>query len=187
MRGYNHTLILYIGLGFIFLLYLRECNKDPNTVVETVTEVVTETLYDTIVRETLIPQTIEVEKIVTEVDTILDTVFIIQEFQSKNVYNRVLKDDSIAYIGLRDTVFQNQLLRGRLIYISRVPTTVNKTTHTTTLTPTKAKLFLGGYTGKTEEDFTAGVGVYLKTRQDYLFGINYGLGNTFLIHAYFKL
>lgn len=185
LNKYNN--ILYIAILLLAILYIRECIRPPQYITETVTETITEVVIDSVPYIVEVDKPVVLERIVTRVDSIIDTVFIIEEFFTKNIYDRVLKNDTSAFIGLVDTVFNNRLLGGTLTFINRRPTIINTTINKTTITPQTSGLFIGGYTGKIQDNFTGGVGVFLKTRQDYLFGVTYGLENTIQLHGYFKL
>ena len=56
--------------------------------------------------------------------TKVDTQGILAEYFYRNIYKRVLKDDTSAFISLTDTVTENMLLRGQLVFINRRPITL---------------------------------------------------------------
>lgn len=106
--------------------------------VKTVTE--TTTVMDTIWQDSIVYKQLPAP----EPDTILQTDTVIEYkdsvnyfneyrylyalYNRRNVYNRVLKDDSSAYIRVEDTVHRNKLQRSSLMYRDRSPTIINQTT-----------------------------------------------------------
>lgn len=116
----------------IIILLIPKCVRNPIYVSNTVTHT------DTIPGDT-VPYYIPVDKpypvyrdtgsIRTQV---VDTFAIIRNYLTKNIYKRVLKDDSSAYIAITDTTFKNELQSGRLEFQNRKPTAII-TNITTTL------------------------------------------------------
>ena len=80
----------------------------------------------------------------------VDTLAILQEYFYRQVYVRILKDDTGAFIKLTDTVTQNKLCRSRLEFVNRRPITLIENTirsPTSTKTPfeVSAGVFVGGF------------------------------------------
>lgn len=66
---------------------------------------------------------------------VVDTMGIIKKYLARNIYYRVLKDDSSAFVAIGDTVFCNRLLSGTMVFQNRRATAINTTT--TTVQPIK--------------------------------------------------
>lgn len=178
----NIAIILLIALLFL----QRECSRtEPQQPVNTVT---IEKYYDTTRYITQLAVPYPVEKIIpVEIPANVDTSAILREFFSRNVYHRVLKDDTIAFIALQDTVSRNSLGRSSLIYSNRRPTQI--ITNMTILADPVNKVFVGpAIGGNLEGDFMMGASALLVTRRDNAYQLtidpfNKGLSTT----AYWKI
>ncbi|MDD4515401.1 hypothetical protein [Massilibacteroides sp.] len=156
----NIAILLLIGLLFL----QRECSRpEPQQPTHSKTEV---WHYDTTHYVYKIGIPYPVEKLVpVEIPANVDTAAILQEFFSRNVYHRVLKDDSLAMIALQDTVSRNSLGRATLIYENRRPTQI--ITNITTYADPVNKVFVGPAVGANlEGDFMLGASALLVTRRD---------------------
>lgn len=156
----NIAIILLIALLFL----QRECSRrETPAPTHSRTEV---WVYDTTHYITQLPVPYPVEKLIpVEIPVNVDTAAILREYFSRNVYHRVLKDDTLAYISLQDTVSQNALGRASLTYKNRSPTQI--ITNTTILAHPVNKVFVGPAIGANlEGDFMLGASALLVTRRD---------------------
>jgi hypothetical protein len=130
----------------------------------------------------IIEKPVPVSKIVPGINSIPDTFYLpypdtihvpvldtakvrklLQEYLTRNVYNRVLMNDTNAYIELSDTIYRNELLKGFLTYINRRPTQI--ITSTTTGSVSKFKFYVGGTLGGNISGLsTAGIKLLITTR-----------------------
>jgi hypothetical protein len=147
-RTIPHYVIIIILIGIIFLQ--RECHRCP--------EVQTSYRVDTIPGD-IIPSIIELsrpEPYFIFVDTgqqmFVDTASILRDYFARVVYLDTLKDDSSAFIAIRDTVTENRLRGRQLYFANRKPTAI---IHTTTVQPSETermKLYAGAMLALTPED-----------------------------------
>ena len=106
----------------------------------------------------------------------IDTVEVIRDFYSKVVYKDTLKlKDSLGYVALTDTIFQNKVL-GR-VWDSHVNKITIKDVIIVKELP-KNQIYLGGLLGLNNQNgFTSiGPSVLMKTKKDKLFSVGVGLG-----------
>jgi len=100
---------------------------------------------------------------------------LIIEHYAKNMYNRVLVNDSSLYARIVDTVFANKLCQGQLFYLNRRAT---KIISNTTIVQPKRMFFIGGSIGGNKEMLdNAGISLLLTTNKNSA----YAIGNNFLI------
>lgn len=177
--------IILILLALLFLQ--RECSRPPAHYPVPDTIRITRVEYDSFPYDKPIPKPYPVE--VIRVDTfpsIVDTALILHDFFAKNIYNRTLLDDSVAYIALLDTVTQNQLQNSHLTYKNRRPTIIENTTIIHPPPPQRFQLYAGGFlqsrifpaANPVAEPAEAptisfGASLFAKTRRDHLYGIGY--------------
>lgn len=126
----------------LVLICLVKCNRNIHTTNATVTLIKTDTIKgDSIPYVVYVPQP---QPYVCFSDTIIhhdiDTVYVLKDYYSKKVYNRIFKDDSSAYIQLIDTVSNNELKQSTFIFQNRKVTTINNTYTNSE----KSKLYFGG-------------------------------------------
>jgi hypothetical protein len=156
---------IYISIIFTLaiLLSFRECNPK---IKESVKEVIK---YDTvtITKQLPAPKTDTVflnrdvykrviikEKVTEEIDTSA----IINEFLKTKIYTRTLKDDSVAYVSMTDTVCGNTLLGGVFTYKHRAPIVIERTK---TVFKPHGGLLLGFTTNISDESDLFVSGLYL--------------------------
>jgi len=150
-------------LAIIFLQ--RECSRNPDCpeAVNSRTEV---WIYDSTETIKQIPVPYPVEKLVPYgIPAIVDTNAILADYFSRYVYDRILLDDTSAYISLRDTVSRNRLSRSTLNFINRRPTQIINNT-TITSNPVN-KMFVGPVIGGSlEGNLMLGATATLVTKRD---------------------
>lgn len=126
-----------IGISIIAILLITvmiQCNKNRKLVFVEKTITKTDTIKgDSIPVIIQVPKPYIVFKDTGSIhETIVDTVAILREYLTKNIYKRVLKDDSSAYVAIIDTVFKNELQSGVFEFQNRKITSII-TTNTTTI------------------------------------------------------
>lgn len=70
----------------------------------------------------------------------IDTNAILEDYFARNIYRRILKDDSSAFIVLTDTVTENKLLGAKLEFMNRRATAIHTHTYAAEL---RRQLFIG--------------------------------------------
>jgi len=163
----NIAIVLLIGLLFL----QRECSHCPElpVPVNTRTEV---WHYDTTYYTTQVAVPYPVEKLVpVEVPVNVDTSAVVDEYFKRNVYRRVLKDDTLAFIALQDTVSKNSLGRSTLTYQNRKPTQIITNTTTIYAKPVN-KVFVGPAIGASlDGNILIGASAMLLTKRDHAYQI----------------
>jgi hypothetical protein len=105
----------------------------------------------------------------------VDTMALLHDYLTKKGYYRTLKDDTSAFIAVRDSVFKNSLLAGTLEFQNRRKTQI---IYNTTILPAadkKSKIYIGtGFGGNLQTVAVSGK-ITLITRNDamYGFGVEY--------------
>lgn len=118
-----------ITILVVIIILLSKCNGEGNLNIQNNPKVITETetIIDTvtIVKNTYIPKwetkiirdTIEIEKVL-EVDTLL----ILREYFDKYVYLDTIKIDTIGFMTIEDTIYQNRVLYRKPMVNITIPT-----------------------------------------------------------------
>ena len=103
----------------------------------------------------------------------VDTQAILKEYFYRQVYVRILKDDTGAFIKLTDTVTQNKLCRSKLEFVNRRPITlIENTIRSPTPTKTPFEVSSGVFVGRFEK--RVGIGpVILVLKQNTAYSVNY--------------
>jgi hypothetical protein len=181
---------LTIILILIALLFLqRECSRPDKVDPVPDTIRITTKVFDSILIERNIPKPYPVEVIRTvQIPSNVDTGAILADYFAKNVYHRVLMDDTTALIELTDTVHQNQLQQGTLKFRNRQPVTVHNTYVIHPPPDPRFQLYAGGFVSGSQERFGAGPALFVKTKRDHLYGIGYdALDKTAQLHMQWKI
>jgi hypothetical protein len=151
------------------IIIQRGCTKDcPDCPETSYTEI---WHYDSIPVVSRIPVPYPLRVLVpVQVPVVVDTAGILKDYFKRNVYHRILKDDSAALISLEDTVSCNKLLSSTLTYTNRRPTKVE---HITTLLPGPVnKVFIGlAIGGSVKGNQTFGASALLVTKNDNAYGL----------------
>lgn len=131
------------------------------------TKVVTkkgEDIYHETIKEVVIP-------------TIVDTIAILQNYYTKNVYKDVLVlPDSLGTVAVTDTITQNKIL-GRTFNASVKQRTIKETTIVKELPKTQVYYgFTGGF-NKADVVSNVGAGLLIKTKSDKIFQLGIGVAN----------
>lgn len=166
---------IYIIIIFILALLLsfRQCNPRIETKIEE------KLIYDTITITEYLPapeaDTVFVDKniykriiITKEIPAHIDTSAIVKQFLETKVYSRTLKNDSIAYAFIKDTICGNSLIGSQFIYKHKAPTVIE---HTKTVFKPRREVLLGFSTNVSSEPDLFVSGLYI-TR----YGGAYSLG-----------
>lgn len=182
-----HYVVIGMLLAIIFLQ--RECSRCPDCPEPTHSR--TEVwFYDTTryITQVPLPYPVEVlEMIPVEVPVLVDSLAIFEAFFRRYVYQRILRDDSLAYIRLTDTVSQNRFTGSSLEYINRKPTQI--VYNTTTVSNEVNKVFLGpAIGGSLNGSLALGGSAMLVTKRDNAYGITADPFNRSLMAtAYWKI
>ena len=111
--------LICIVIGFILYPVIRPCKE--NEIIHT------DTLYvERVTRDTVYPAPVTIVQTETVTETFIDTVLmsvdtlsIIAEYLTTKYYDDVLKDDSTAYIRLKEQVHRNSITDRELIFETR--------------------------------------------------------------------
>lgn len=154
-----------IGLLLILLFLQRECSNCPDCpeAVNSHTEV---WHYDSTIIKKEIAVPYPVEKLVPYgIPAIVDTSAILADYFARYVYDRILLDDSSAFIRLRDTTWRNRIMKSSLEFINRRPTQI--VTNTTIVSDKVNKVFVGPVVGGSlNGNLIVGAGALLVTKRD---------------------
>lgn len=159
-----------IALLLAVILLQRQCHRCPDC-PEPETKVVEVWKYDTTNYLKWVPVPVPYETIVhvpVMVPAEVDTEAIVRDYYSAYIYNRVLMDDSLAFISLEDTVFNNRLMSATLHYTDRTPTQIIYNTFTETNNRPVNKIFAGF---ALDNRMDVGASVLLLTKRDHAYAI----------------
>lgn len=183
---------LTIVLVLVALLFLqRECSRPPAVDPVPDTLRITKTVYNdtTIIKEIPKPYPVEVIRIrEVEIPAVIDSLEIFLAYMAKNIYDRILMDDSTAMIRIIDTVHQNQLWGSWLEYKNRQPVTIHETYIIHPPPDPRFQLYAGGFIQGNTESFGAGPALFAKTKRDHLYGLGYdAINKTAQLHMQWKI
>jgi hypothetical protein len=168
------TLLTVIIVALTLLFVTRECSRvtPPPPAPDTIH--IINRVYDTVIITNMLPKPYPVNVIVVDsIPAIVDTLSILKDYFAKNIYNRVLMDDSLALITLVDTVHQNQLWGSQVQYQNRQPVTIHETYIIHPPPPQKRQLYAGAFAQGNSNYFGAGPSIILTTPNRYLYQISY--------------
>ena len=182
---------LTIILVIVALLFLqRECSRPPGGDPKPDTLRITKTVYNdtTIIKEVPKPYPVEVIQFrEVEIPAVIDSLEIFLAYMAKNIYDRILMDDSTAMIRIIDTVHQNQLWGSKLEYKNRQPVTIHETYIVPPPDP-RFQLYAGGFIQGNTQGFGAGPALFAKTKRDHLYGLGYdAINKTAQLHMQWKI
>lgn len=172
------TLITIAAIIFVLSLALNiiQCTRTTNIEYKTNTVTKTEIIPgDSIPYIVKIPTPYPIYKDTGSIYlATVDTFAIIKEFLTKNIYYRVIKDDSSAFIAIYDTVYKNKLSAGSLVFQNRKITAIN-TTNTTTVEPIKTvkscHLYIGGIANISKNSGFSATGIFQDKKGNlYIYG-----------------
>ena len=116
-----------------------------------------------------------------------DTVAILKDYLSRNVYRRTIVDDTNAKIILTDTVTHNLLLGGA-VQASFYPRTRTITREHYIASTPSGKLYVGITLGLNPQKLNFVPALFFNTRSNHLYGLGYDLINrTPQVSVFFKL
>lgn len=170
---------LLVILSLLLILFVvRECNKQPPPPVVVVrSDTIYDTIYDSVPVIKFVPLPVPFEVFIFDsIPLAVDTQLIINSYFSHVVYNRVLFDDSSAFISLIDTVFQNRLLSGSLTFVNRRPVQLYTIVNQSVSLPSH-QLYVGALLCGSQSSFGAGGSLFDKSRRDHLYGVGYDFIN----------
>ncbi len=123
--------------------------------------------YDTARIVTRIPVPYPVKELVpVNVPAVIDSLAVFKAYYTRFVFDRILKDDSTAFVRVIDTLSQNKFTGSSMEFINRRPTQI--ITHTTTLAKPVNKVFVGPMVGATMDGKLAfgGSAVFVSKRDN---------------------
>ena len=181
---YYKEIIIAILLAVIIIQ--RSCRPDAPIVEPDEVQTVTVVKVDTVVlRDTTY---IPVVRYRTKIDTKVDTVFVIQEFYTKNFYLDTILKNAKGMVIIADTVFKNQII-SRKPTITLYPETITTTNTITKFHPTRTKVFVGfGLHEYMGTKLGMSGNLALMTKKDHLYSVYFDpIQRSFGINIYWKL
>lgn len=190
MKDISYIIIIAL---FALLFLQRECSRPPQQPPQPDTIRYTEIIYDTIPITKPVPVPYPVHIVDSfMIPPVIDTAAIIKDFIALRIYDRILLDDTTAFIRVTDSVTHNRLMGAALQYINRRPTITKTTNIIYPPPPQRFQLYAAGFISfaNTKEPrlHGAGASVFAKTRKDHIYGAGYDVMNKSLqIHAAWKI
>lgn len=170
MKKERFFYLISISALLFILFFQRECSNGPDCPepVSIVTE-----HFDTTHHFTNVPVAYPVVEILpVEWPVVTDSFGIFMAYYKKYVFNRILRDDTLAFIRLIDTVSQNMFLGSSLEYVNRKPTQVI-IQNTTIVSERTNKVFVGPMFGSSiAGDVNLGASAVLVTKRDNSYMLN---------------
>ncbi len=172
--GAVKTILIIILIFWIFLL--SNCNNEPhseNIKIINTTDTLRDTTLITRIIEKPVPYPVYTK---IEIPQKIDTSEIIKKYFTIAVIIDTLKDDSIAFISLIDTLKKNTLTDRIFKFRLRKPTIINnKTTYITKEYPPKNQILIGGGIQGNENSFDIGAALSLITHKGNQLDLGYML------------
>jgi len=173
--------LVAIGLLLIVVLLQQMCGGKhitPPPVI--VTKIDTVYVTKTVV-EYRDGKTIYQEKIIyREIPQNIDTLAILKDYFAMRVFNdKYVLLDSLGSIEIMDTISENKI-KNRKITANVREKTITKTITTTITNPPKTQVYVGAGLGisKVEILNLVSAGVLIKTKNDFIYGLNIGITNS---------
>ena len=177
MKTFFNNIQTLVIVALVVLLFLqRSCSSSPAPTEKVKVDTLIQ--FDTIeiIKNNYVPQW--KEKIVTQIDTIrdtIDTATVIQDYYSKYFYSDTVKVDTIGNLVINDTICQNTIFKRNINTNIVIPTLhVTKTVYVN-----KTEFYWGlGLGGNAGQINYIGVDFVLKSKNDQAYGFGVGLDNT---------
>ena len=177
MKNFFNNIQTLVIVALVVLLFLQRSCSPSSTLTEKV-KVDTLIQFDTIeiIKNNYVPQW--KEKIVTQIDTIrdtIDTATVIQDYYSKYYYSDTVKVDTIGNLVINDTICQNTIFKRNINTNIVIPTL-----HVTKIVyVNKTEFYWGlGLGGNAGQINYIGADFVLKLKNDQAYGFGVGLDNT---------
>lgn len=173
----KHPYKLIIVVLVIIIILQRACSPSAETInthsTDTVTHIVRRVDTVQLIDTCYIPKISYRVKI----DTIIDTVFILQEYFTKNYYTDTILNSSKGFVSIDDIVYQNKII-SRTPTIKLYPETIIETRTVSVITPPRVKVFVGFGINATA-GFNPGLNANfaLLTKKDHLYSIGFDVIN----------
>lgn len=165
---------LIIAILVIVILLQKSCSGGSKVTVpnnDTITTI--DTVYHTVTKEvaTYIPKYTTKIKYIHDVTSTIDTVFVVNDYNSKYVYNDSLKNDTLS-LYINDIIFKNKLLSRNIKYTIKFPTvTINNT-----VIKNKNEFYTGvGLVGSNTGINYFGPEFLLRTKKKSVYGLGVGV------------
>ena len=159
----------------VVVILLQKCGGSKNTTTSPNNDTITtiDTVYHTVTKEvaTYIPKYTTKIKYIHDVTSTIDTVFVVNDYNSKYVYNDSLKNDTLS-LYINDIIFKNKLLYRNIKYIIKFPTvTINNT-----VIKNKNEFYTGvGLVGSNTGINYFGPEFLLRTKKKSVYGLGVGV------------
>jgi len=174
--------IIVIAILVVIIILMKECKRCPTCPEPTTTVIHTrDTVWDTIRLTSVVYKPLPKETIWVEVPADIDTNEILKRYYAKLYYEDILKDDTSAYIFIKDTITQNSIYTREWEFINRRPTIINTTTtinqYDTCKDCKRFNMGFGGFLGGNSGTFQAGVSMMLQTNKKSAYTVSYDVIN----------
>jgi hypothetical protein len=159
----------------VIVILLQKCGGGKNTTTSPNNDTITtiDTVYHTVIKEvaTYIPKYTTKIKYIHDVTSTIDTVFVVNDYNSKYVYNDSLKNDTLS-LYINDIIFKNKLLSRNIKYTIKFPTvTINNT-----VIKNKNEFYTGvGLVGSNTGINYFGPEFLLRTKKKSVYGLGVGI------------
>lgn len=177
----KHLQLIIIAGLLLYILYLQSCTRTdcPKQRTETVTITVPgDTVFTEIKRYVPVPKYITR----TQIDTVIDTVRIIEDYHSIVTYSDTIFQSEVELI-INDTLQYNRISAREVMLKNTRPIQVEQHFPETS----RFKLFLGASAGGRTDMFNATLDVNVVHQDKFLYGYSYGLDNTHWVRMGWKL
>lgn len=189
-RYFNSLQSVLLLIAILIIIFQKTCSTGPFGVntdrSKDIDTVITEKInieWDTIYNDTIIYKPKLVYRDTTLYDTItspVDTLAILKDYFSLNVYTDSIGLDNLGYITISDEISRNEI-QNRLIrrFITLPTTTIDRNTEITR-EKLKHKIFIGvGVNMSPQAINYVGGELLWKNKQDQIYGLGIGLGQNF--------
>ena len=159
----------------VVVILLQKCGGGGGKVTVPKNDTITtiDTVYHTVTKEvaTYIPKYTTKIKYIHDVTSTIDTVFVVNDYSSKYVYNDSLKNDTLS-LYINDIIFKNKLLSRNIKYTIKFPTvTINNT-----VIKNKNEFYTGvGLVGSNTGINYFGPEFLLRTKKKSVYGLGVGV------------
>ncbi len=178
---------IVIAILLVIIILMKECKRCPEVSIPDPTVITTtDTIYDTLLVESNVYIPVPGPITYVEIPQDVDTPAILATHFSKYPYNDTLKNDSIAFIAVFDTIYQNKIYNRRWEYKDLTPAVINQTNiiYDTCQQCSQFNLGFGGLIGGYTDKFGVGPSILLTTNKKSSYSLSYDVVNKI---AYFGI
>jgi len=177
----KHLQLIIIAGLLLYILYLQSCTRTecPKQRTETVTITVPgDTVFTEIKRYVPVPKYITQ----TQIDTVIDSVRIIEDYHSIVTYSDTIHQSEVELI-INDTLQYNRISARDIMLKNTRPIQVEQHFPETS----RFKLFLGASAGGGADMFNATLDVNVVHQDKFLYGYSYGVDGTHWVRLGWKI